>query len=371
MVWVSLMYNVIIFGTGSTASIVKKLLDVNAKLIAYVDNDQCKWNKKIENVNVVGPNCIEKFKYDYIIIASQYNEEIYAQLAKLKVRKTKILQFYKFVDSGWNYYKYNIHQVERIIDCLQIINTGISYSHKGIREECFIKKAYNFAYGSQDLFYDYHTVKYLLTHYNKKINQLKYVIIGLSYYSFQFDMSLSAMKAKVILYHEVLNECHHFNNIQQIYQEYDINKRIANNIFRKNLDGSYDFKWDSPSFLDVKDKETEGKKQAEIDCNKNYPETVKEYTQIFRDYLRLLKDNNIKPIVVVFPATKYYTKYFSKRIEDEFHSIINETKQEYNFQYIDYFRSDLFEDKDFQDVSHLNPQGAEKFTKILNEIIEW
>lgn len=89
------------------------------------------------------------------------------------------------------------------------------------------------------------------------------------------------------------------------------------------------------------------------------------------DYLKMLIDSNIKPIVVVFPASKYYAKYFSQRIENEFHSIIKDLQDKYEFQYIDYFRSDEFEDEDFLDVSHLNHKGATKFTQILNDTIKW
>lgn len=74
---------------------------------------------------------------------------------------------------------------------------------------------------------------------------------------------------------------------------------------------------------------------------------------------------------MIFPASKYYTKYFSERIENEFRSIINEIGKLYDFQYIDYFRPELFTDDDFVDVSHLNGDGAEKFTKILNNLIKW
>ena len=62
---------------------------------------------------------------------------------------------------------------------------------------------------------------------------------------------------------------------------------------------------------------------------------------------------------------------FSERIENEFRSIINEIGKLYDFQYIDYFRSESFTDDDFGDVFHLNRDGAEKFTKILNNLIKW
>lgn len=366
------MYNVIIFGTGESSTFVVKLLNKQVNLLAYADNDKNKWGRRRNNIDIIEPNNIGNYCYDYIIIASQFNDEIYNQLIQLGIKHEQIFQYYKFLDNNRNYYKDSINRfINNLNDDIEIINTGISYSWTGFDTGVCKKKAYNFAYASQDLFFDYYTLKYLIENYKEKLSKLKYVIVGMCYYSFQYDMSLSAMRGKTILYYEILNIAHHFKDIEGVYKEYELNKQIADKLFRKRADGNYDFNWEVNDFIICNAKEEIGKKQAEIDCNKNYPRTVKEYTEIFKDYLKLLKKNNIKPIVVVFPATKYYTKYFSKRIEDEFKYIITETQKEYDFQYVDYFRSELFYDEDFKDVSHLNIKGAEKFTKILNELINW
>ncbi|WP_017810406.1 hypothetical protein [Clostridium saccharoperbutylacetonicum] len=58
-------------------------------------------------------------------------------------------------------------------------------------------------------------------------------------------------------------------------------------------------------------------------------------------------------------------------MKEEFYSIINKVKEQYSFQFLDYFNNKLFEDSDFYDVSHLNEIGAEKFTRILNKDIIW
>lgn len=359
------------FGTGKSSIFVENVLSDNVKILAYIDNDKSKWGKTKNNILILSPDAIKKFDYDYIIIGSQFNDEIYDQLISRGILRTRIFQYYKFIDQVSNYYKYFMDIFKNSSIDIEVFLTGISYSYQGFREDICLKKAFKFAFGSQDIFYDYHTIKYLLENFPKKTSNVRYVIIGLCYYSFQYDMSLSSMKGKSVLYYEVIKEAHHFKDIEKVHDEYDINKRIADKIFRKNADGNYDFKWNITTLKDCEDIQNTGKKQAELDCNKNHQKTVKENTQIFKDYLQLLKQYNIKPIVAVYPATKYYTDYFSKKIEDEFHSIISEVKKEYDFQYIDYFRSDLFNNDDFQDVSHLNSQGAEKFTKILNEEIEW
>ncbi|NMM61478.1 chemotaxis protein [Clostridium sp. P21] len=366
------MYNVLVFGTGKVSDILETSLNNDVNIVAYVDNDKSKW-KKLKNCKcIIQPNEIWKYKFDYILIASQFNEEIYYQLLNMGIDSDKIFEYYKFYINYYNYYKTNMDEfLNKYKKSVEIIATGISYANTGFRTDICCKNAYSFTWGSQDIFYDYYTVKFLLEKFPNKVSDLKHVLIGICYYSFQYDMSLSSMRSKVPLYYSVLKEAHNFKDIDKAYEAYELNKNIANVVLKKNNDGTYDLKSDIQTSIHYDDKWNIGKKQAELDCNKNYPETVKENTQIFKDYLQLLKDYNIKPIVVVFPASKYYTTYFSKRIEDEFHSIINGVRKEYDFQYIDYFRLDLFEDEDFADVSHLNDKGAEKLTKLLNEEIDW
>ncbi|MCS4524554.1 hypothetical protein JTT07_13205 [Clostridium botulinum] len=43
------MYDIIIFGTGSTSNFVTGLLNDNVEILAYVDNDSNKW----ENIIII------------------------------------------------------------------------------------------------------------------------------------------------------------------------------------------------------------------------------------------------------------------------------------------------------------------------------
>lgn len=365
------LYKIIIFGTGRTSKLVTESLNDNVEILAYADNNNDKWGKKYFNKNIIAPKCINNIDYDFLAVGSQFNEDIYIQLLAMGIPKNKILQFFKFVDLSWNMFKYQMDNFINLKEKVEMLATGISYTNMGLRAEVLNKKCFKFSIGSQDIYYDYNIVKYIIKNYKEKVKDLKYAIIGLSYYSFEYDMSLSSMKNKVILYYEVLKKKHHFIEVENLYNEYETNKNIADKIFYKEEDGSYIIKWDIPVFESTQNKELTGKVQAEIDCNKNYPKTVEENKEIFRKYLKLLKEHNIKPILVVFPASRYYVKHFSERIEKEFKSIIANFREDFNFQYIDYFKSDLFSDEDFSDTSHLNPKGAEKFTNILNEKIMW
>ncbi|WML35481.1 hypothetical protein [Clostridium sp. OS1-26] len=109
---------------------------------------------------------------------------------------------------------------------------------------------------------------------------------------------------------------------------------------------------------------------VEKDCNKDYPETVKENTKILQEYISLLKSKKITPIIVVCPTSRYYYEKFSPRIKEEFEKIINKIKEEFDVEVFDYFDSNIFLKEDFYDVSHLNKNGTMKFTKLLNDKLE-
>jgi hypothetical protein len=360
--------NIIIFGTGSTAKAFIDSLRQDVNIIAFADNDLMKIGSTFEGVKIISPTAIHIYNYDCVVIASQYNKKIYTQLVEIGINTCKIFQFFKFLDLNFNYLK-SMFKLYNDNPAYETLITGISYAEVGLNICMLRSKAFSFANRSQDLYYDYKIVDHIITKFGAK--NIKYGIIGLCYYSFQYDLSLSSMCDKVSLYFSVLNDFHNYNFYEDLFAEFELNNNFAKKLIRKNENDIFEIIGNQKSLLKNNDLDGIGKKQAYIDSNKNYPQTVTENTAIFKKYLQLLKDNHIKPIVVVFPASKYYTKYFSKIIENEFFSIINNVSKDYSFQYIDYFRSELFVDDDFADVSHLNSKGAEKFTNILNQIIEW
>lgn len=362
------MYNVIIFGTGKSSSIVESGLNQNVNIVCYLDNDMNKWGKVLRDKVIYNPSDIEKYSYDYIVIASQYNIAIYEQLISLNVQKEKILQFYKYMDFIFNYVEAELNILKDTDP--EVIGTGISYMKSAIETEILCKKYFSIANPSQDLYFDYELVSYIINSNKYKLNKLKYMFIGLNYYSFQYDLSKSSIKEKVLMYYKVIHKCNNYNNINESIIINNVNEDIAKKIFYINEFNAPELNWslsDSITYVN----EENGKRQALIDGRKNYPMTVNENRQILKKYISLLKSKDIKPIIIVCPVSKYYAKYFSHRLKDEFNAIINEICKQYDFQFIDYFSNNLFNDEDFYDVSHLNSKGAEKFTKILNNIVEW
>lgn len=364
------MVNVILFGTGKGSLIVESALKDTVHIICYCDNDKSKWETFHNGKIVINPSQLIKTKFDFIVIASQFNESIYNQLKDYGISDNKILQFYVYVDYAVNTIKNKLREISDDLEKYEVIATGLSYTDYALSAGGCIKKLVNFANPSQDLFYDYNIVKFIINNNHKKIINLKYVIIGLCYYSFEYDMSLSAMKYKVPIYYDAIGISRNFPSIENFLKKIKVNINIAKEILKLDSNGFPSVNW----YSDVENKiiinEEAGRKQAYLDCKKKYPKTVKENIIILQDYLDLLRENFITPIIIVSPVSKYYSKYFSKELRKKFYCIIKEITNKYNVKFIDFFDAQEFNNEDFYDVSHLNWNGSNKFIKLLNDLIK-
>lgn len=362
------MINVILFGTGKASFIVKSSLKSEVNIVCYCDNDKSKWNTIHEGKKVINPKVISNIEYDYILIASQFNSTIYKQLIKQGISNKKILQFYLYIDYCENIISSKMKRYLDNENC-EVIATGLSYMDYALASAGNITNLFNFANPSQDLFYDYNIVKFIQENYPEKIKQLKCVLIGLSYYSFQYDMSLSAMKGKVPLYYDVLEKSHNFNEVNKVLNMIETNNEIAKKVLNLDENNYPRINWNEDVEKKMNVNEVEGKKQADLDCQKKYPITVRENYDILSSYLELLNKYNIHPIILICPVSKYYFKNFSIKMKKEFYQIISELKEKYFFEFIDLFQSDEFFDNDFYDVSHLNFDGSRKFVEKLQNIL--
>lgn len=328
-------------------------------IIGYVDEENENQDKIYPIISI---ERIMDYHYDFIMILDEHNEDII--ISKLLKNHAKNIYLYSgfkvSVIEGFDYKIKELFSKKNI----ELIITGLSYAEVGIKSEVLCKPSINFALSSQDLFYDYKITRYLLN-YSEIKNSIKYLIMGLSYYSFDYDITKSIAKYRIHRYLDYIEDTH--NNDDKI--GIDITKCF----YEKRLNMEYYCKMNNMkenSILDTNNPEQEyvSKKNS---CM-NYKLSRYENILIFEEYLKALKDYNIKPIIVICPTSKYYYNYFEDGYQrNKFYKIIEKFKKLYDFQIIDYFNSDLFEDNDFWDHGHLNRKGAEKFTRILDNKINW
>jgi len=245
------------------------------------------------------------------------------------------------------------------------------------------RKFVNLANPTQDLFYDFEMFKHGLK-YSENVKNIKYCIIGLCLYSFNYDLASSkANMCRSIYYYPVVNSMHNFihkeiyekffkdfhNKVNQVFNA-DFHMIIFNKykqLYKQILEQGRNKEFCSKSLSDEEINNILDNISKEF--NKDYPETRIENVRIFKKYLQLVKENGIKAIIVIPPLSKFYEQHVSKKMMEETLEIINESKNEYEFTFIDFSKNELFEEKHFTDGSHLNKKGSEIITDIINKYI--
>ncbi|NRT73704.1 hypothetical protein [Clostridium beijerinckii] len=360
------MNKVLVWGTGDAWSKIKSILNLGVcDIVAFIDTfKKAEFN---EGKKVIYPIDIEQYDYDYLFIASSSNIDINNKIKELKIRKDKIVDLWEvFLNIG--YYNNMKEYLRRRLNKAKNLNidtiiTGLSYARWGIDESILPNNILNLAMDSSDL-YDNHLIAKRAINLNKNI---KNVIIGLSYMSFEYDLSKVDVYTKYacdIVYKDLIGDSR--NILGNIVK--DIRILEGNDAERLDLDI---MKPESVGQLSLKNYPQNEvlricKNEALRDSNKNYPNTVKKNTIILKEYIEMLEQNNCNITLVVFPVCRIYSKHFSERLKKQFKNIINEMKMNYNFRFLDYFDYQRMLNEDFRDGSHLNKKGGRKFTHILN-----
>jgi len=86
------MKKIIIFGTGEFGKNAFKYYSKNSfiKVLAFCDNNKDRYNQKLFNTKIISPEILTKTCFDYIYIASSFDNEIYKQLIDMNIKKEQI-----------------------------------------------------------------------------------------------------------------------------------------------------------------------------------------------------------------------------------------------------------------------------------------
>lgn len=89
------MHKVIIFGATDTGKRIYDDICQSNEIIAFVDEDERKWNTTVNNIMVYSPQELLVLDYDYIYVGVlTYYREVMALLGRLNIPSTKIIDRY-------------------------------------------------------------------------------------------------------------------------------------------------------------------------------------------------------------------------------------------------------------------------------------
>ena len=313
--------------------------------------------------------CIENLSYDVVIHATRgvmawsiHKYFIKYGLPREKFIFARISNDAFSVERAMRYYRE--HSSE-----FQIIATGISYSAVCLDESKFKYKLFNFARSSQDLYYDFQIAKFALS----VGKRTKYVLIGLAPYSFHHDLSKTyAFVWRLLPYFNALNDLHNFWMPKEKYRALFHPAFLDIKLGYEGFDETNVYGEKLPGVKNM-DINTHIKARDEIEkwTTKNFPESRKENIKIFDEYLKLCERKKVQPIIFLPPMTEGVKKYFNREILEDFFTLVNKaTKKHSSAIFFNGWDLEGFSNEYFYDMFHLNLNGAAKFSKIFNTLIE-
>ena len=244
--------------------------------------------------------------------------------------------------------------------------TGVSHAYAGTDMGCYSKIGLNLAYTSQDLFLDFELAK-LVT---QKVKKLKYAIIGVAPFSIHYDLSQSINSYRMMLYFPIIKTLHHLcikeNELKEIFNEVyfeSFEMFDSEQIYKKRLScASCNKNITIDDYLAFRN-------NLRFWDDKYYPDTASENKRILNSYVEHCISKEIQPSLVIFPVSRWYNKFFSKKKFEEVREYCQCLADKHNIKFYDLSCDSRFNDSDFFDVEHLNINGAHKVSKILSEMI--
>ncbi|WP_099716714.1 hypothetical protein [Clostridium sp. LS] len=349
------------------------------------------------NVNIMGIKCTEELKSDDLLIISNKDPD-YEELIK-KVPNAFIwekiyedVHIYSRDRYAANYDFYHLkYSLERALKPeIEAIAVGSSYALFGIEESELNTPCVNLALASQDIYYACLIGRHVI---NQNSN-IKKIFIGTGYYTFYSDLSLTQggeLMRLTDIYYPIFRDKHNCQELlkseipvlfeHEIFDMEQITEICCKELFEE-FNGKYftgtkdrfksrvvirgipDTKWYELS--DTLQEEAAYERANSHNKAIRYIDSYKENIKILNSFTTFCNERNVRVYLLAFPNTEFYKKYLLKEYKETYMSALNSINGEIRF--IDLNNCDIFEDKDFVDMDHLDKSGAIKVSEYINNI---
>lgn len=368
------MKKIIIYGVTNIKlrKEIEYYLSEEYKVVGYSDTY---YNEDvIEQKRYVYPDNISTEEVDYIVLAvedASIQITIANYLETLGVKRSKIVTPVILLEKQFANYSYLKNDVS--VCCkkdFRGVIFGLSYSRKGIIKSKLVKETYDFSRDGLDLYYNMQIYKYALQ--KGGFVRANYALCVFPYYYFDYDMSrsLEQYRSGQIFAVQGLNDWHNYSKCV------GASNYVTNfNLFGKKYAEFYESRNYQPLTKDIIGEKDVVRLSNIWRCE--HEETVAENMKLLKEFITLLKSRGMQIVIIVPPM---YLENCSKEDKNAV-----EKKKEKFYKYIEGLTIDnadslmvkdyteLYKDKReyFYNPDHLNYNGSEEFTDVINhEVIE-
>lgn len=350
------------------------------------------------NVNIIEVNCIEELKSeDFLIVSNKYNnyEELAKKIPNIFLWENICNDVYNYsVDrymSNYDFYHLKYSLKKALKPEIQSIVVGSSYALFGIEESVLSTPCVNLALPSQDIYYACLIGRNIIS----QNSNIKKIFIGTGYYSFHSDLSRCKQRNELIRitdsYYPIFGDKHNCTELPtseepNLYEHEIFDMKQIFDIFCNKFFDEFNGRY----FTDSRDRfqlktafrgnlntrwfelddvlKEESAQIRTISHNKaiNYVDSYKENIETLNSFISFCNRRNVIVYLISFPSTLFYQRYLLKEYKESYMLALNLINDK--IQFIDFNTLDMFEDKDFVDMDHLDKSGAIKVSEYINNL---
>ncbi len=267
--------------------------------------------------------------------------------------------------------------LELQLDEIEVLSTGHSYGD-AINPRFFDRRAFNLFNDAEDLYYDIKVIEKYMDH----MPQLKAVLLPISYFSLDYRLERSLWMWRAPFYKFIFNvpPSDPFSNLQPGFYSHtfaygwrEVIGFIGTNFADKMTNKMYRDGWrevGANGLIEGKESARAGQQSIEyLDLFLKKPENFEFNIPLLHSFIEKCKSKKIEVILFTPPAFHNYYDYINpekyQRMQDEISQIV----LKHDISYYDFLKDPRFNASDFYSIDHVNDLGAEKFSRIMNEIV--
>lgn len=269
-----------------------------------------------------------------------------------------------------NPYKYKHQWMLENAENVQTLILGSSHTYFGINPEKFSKKTFSLANTSQNYEYDY----YLLNQYIEQCTKLESIIIPVSYFSLFSSRFEDREEWWYAINYKIYMDC----NIHSDFSRYNFElahpsvyrgKMIS--IFSPSTTlGFTDYGMGTTYSIDKKLNTWEDSEAAISRHTAKNLSLMDKNLDWLHKIIEVCKEKEITLTLITTPTWHTYYNNINKIQLSKTFEIIDSIQKEHPFvKYYNFLSDNRFVADDFYDCDHLSNIGADKFSKILNELL--
>ena len=262
--------------------------------------------------------------------------------------------------------------VEENKEHIQMIVLGTSRAFSGIMPNKMNDFTVNIGNNSQSIYYDIE----LLKKYIKNLPHLKAIVFDINFFTFEYNLDVGPEAWRALYYYNTFNIIPQTKELSfsdkfliKMYKPKDIIFHINSIPKYKNYYKNRGFAINTESSYLI-NKEDATKRYNHL--TKNYMKNSdKDFiVKKLEEFIDSLKDSQIEVVFVQIPISPIMYSCIDKKLLEENNNTLNSFCEKYtNVTSINMLKDIRFLNNDFRDSDHLNSNGANKFSKLLNSEI--